>query len=63
VVKMHITLKELLDLFSIETVENRLTEMKEEDFISFNSNSQLDIEQYLTERKGNLALILNGVVS
>jgi len=55
---MNSQLKELYDLFSIETVENCLTELKELQ-LELKQDAQLlqiDLELYLDERKGKEVL-------
>lgn len=49
-------IKELLDLFGLDTVECILTDMKVEGFIPYKHLTQYDIEHYLDERKGKEVL-------
>jgi len=48
---MNDEIKELYDLFSIETVENVLTEMKEMAMLGYPNPTQIKLEEYLSERR------------
>lgn len=49
----------LLDSFKIETIENILREMKEDDFKPYLFMTQKDLEHYLDLRKGQICLSSN----
>lgn len=51
---MNKEIKEILDLLSIESMEEMLTDMKIEGFIPYEQLTQFDIEHYLDLRKGAL---------
>jgi hypothetical protein len=51
---MNKEIKELLNLFGLETIEGILTDMKSDDFKPYEELTQYDIEYYLDLRKGAL---------